>query len=68
MCNNVTVGRDKKNTSDSCTWYRVRVIRIPQQLTDLLFGAFAKLRKATISFVMSVRLSVRLNGTTRCPL
>jgi hypothetical protein len=29
------------------------------------FGAFAKLRKPTISFVMSVRLSVRPHGTTR---
>jgi hypothetical protein len=28
-------------------------------------GAFAKLRKATISFVVSVRLSVRPHGTTR---
>jgi hypothetical protein len=26
----------------------------------LFFGAFAKLRKATISFVMTVRLSVRM--------
>jgi len=33
-----------------------------------LLGAFAKLRKATISFVMSVRLSVRPHGTTRFPL
>jgi hypothetical protein len=31
-------------------------------------GAFAKLRKPTISFVMSVRLSVRPHGTTRLPL
>jgi len=30
-------------------------------LTDLIFGAFAKLRKATISFLMSVSLSVRLS-------
>ena len=28
-------------------------------------GAFAKLRKATISFVMSVRLSLRPHGTAR---
>jgi len=31
-------------------------------------GAFAKLRKATISFVMTVRLSVRPHGTTQLPL
>jgi hypothetical protein len=31
-------------------------------------GAFAKLQKATISFVVSVRLCVRLNGTTWLPL
>ena len=29
-------------------------------LTSAFLGAFAKLRKATIGFVMSVRLSVRL--------
>jgi hypothetical protein len=32
------------------------------------FGKFAKLRKTTISFVMSVRLYVRPHGTTRLPL
>ena len=31
-------------------------------------GAFAKLRKATVSFVKSVRPSVRMDGTTRPPL
>jgi hypothetical protein len=31
-------------------------------------GAFEKLRKATISFVMPGRLSVRLHGTPRFPL
>jgi len=31
-------------------------------------GAFAKLRKTTISFVISVRLSFRPHGTTRLPL
>jgi hypothetical protein len=31
-------------------------------------GSFAKLRKATISFDMSVCPSVCLNGTTRLPL
>jgi hypothetical protein len=31
-------------------------------------GAFAKLRKATISFVMSVRLSIRPHRTPRLPL
>jgi hypothetical protein len=38
----------------------------------LLLGAFAKLRKATINFVMpvlpSARLSVYPHGTTRLPL
>jgi hypothetical protein len=33
-----------------------------------LLGAFAKLREATVSFVMSVCLSVRSYGTTRLPL
>jgi len=52
--------------------------RVPLSLhTDSIFclflfvtflGAFAKLRKATISFVMSVRLSVRPHRTARLPL
>jgi len=33
----------------------------------VLLGAFAKLRKATTSFVISVRLSVCPHGTTRLP-
>ena len=42
-------------------------------LSPSLLGAFAKLRKATVSFVMSVRLSVLSpfvypHGTTRLPL
>jgi len=39
-------------------------------VTILPLGAFAKLRKATISFVMSVCLSVYVcpHGTTRLPL
>jgi hypothetical protein len=31
-------------------------------------GAFSKLRKAAICFVLSVRLSLRPHGTTRFPL
>ena len=31
-------------------------------------GAFAKFRKAAISFVMSIRSSIRPHGTTRLPL
>ena len=33
----------------------------------MFLGAFAKLRKATTSFVMYVRLSVRSHGTTQLP-
>jgi len=33
-----------------------------------ILGAFVKLRRATISFVMSIRLSVRPHGTTRYQL
>jgi len=37
--------------------------------TTLRFlGAFAKLRKATTSFLMSIRLSVRPHATARLPL
>jgi hypothetical protein len=45
-------------------WY---VFRFPVKITAFL-GAFAKFRKATISFVASVRLSIRPHGTTRLPL
>jgi hypothetical protein len=34
----------------------------------LFFGALAKLRETSITFFMSVRLSVRRHGTTRLPL
>jgi len=37
-------------------------------LLSALLGAFAILRKATISFIMSVRLSFRPHGTTRLQL
>ena len=37
-------------------------------VTPLFLGAFTKLRKATISFVMSVCPSVRQHGTIRLPL
>jgi uncharacterized membrane protein SpoIIM required for sporulation len=37
--------------------------------TTLRFlGAFAKLRKATANFLMSIRLSVRPHGITLLPL
>ena len=45
------------------------VIQIFQtEINGTFLGAFAKLRKATISFVMSVRLSVCPHGTSRLPL
>jgi len=37
-------------------------------LRELFLGTLAKLRKATMSFVMSVRPSVRLHATVRLPL
>jgi hypothetical protein len=44
------------------------VFRISLQLSSGTFlGAFVKLRKATISFVMSVHPSVRPHGTTLLP-
>ena len=45
-----------------------RLIRNRDKLPRTFLGAFARLRKATISFVMSVRLYVRPHGTTRLPL
>ena len=40
----------------------------PRHPVYAFLGAFAKFRKATISFVMSVRLSVRPHETARLPL
>jgi hypothetical protein len=41
----------------------------PKNATEFRFlGAFVKLRKATIIFVMSVRLTFRPHWTTRVPL
>jgi hypothetical protein len=37
-------------------------------VSEAFLGAFAKLQKAAISFVMSLCLSVRPHGTTRLPL
>jgi len=37
-------------------------------MSQILLGAFAKVRKAAISFVMSVCPCVRLHGTTRLQL
>jgi len=34
----------------------------------MFLGAFAKFRKATVSFAMSIRPSVRSHVTTRLPL
>jgi hypothetical protein len=45
-------------------WYLVK----RSSVKKILLGAFVKLRKATISFDMSVRLSVRQHATTRHPL
>jgi hypothetical protein len=44
------------------------VLRLPLLYTSVLLGAFAKLRKATVSFVMLVRLSVCPHETTRLPI
>ena len=41
----------------------IRVINVERILLNYRLGAFTKLRKATISFVMSVRLSSRNNST-----
>jgi hypothetical protein len=46
------------------TTLRMRV----QAVMATLLGAFAKLRKTTISLVMSVRLSICPHGATRLPL
>jgi hypothetical protein len=57
-------------------WWKIgnkspRLWRNTRRFFALFFGAFSKLRRATISFVVSVRrtfcLSVCLSGTTRSP-
>ena len=48
----------------SCVVYR----QFDALARDAFLGAFAKLRKAPVSFVRPVRLSVRPHGTTRLPL
>ena len=40
----------------------------PSRFSERFLGAFAKLRKATVSFVMCVCLPVCLHGTTRLSL
>jgi hypothetical protein len=64
-------------TAAECVYCAVRTAYIRLRLRSLitfrwlisvLSGAFAKLRKATISFVVSVRPSVCPHGTTRLPL
>jgi hypothetical protein len=37
-------------------------------IVSAVLGAFAKFQKATISFIVSVSLSVRPHGKTRLPL
>jgi len=49
----------------------VIVFHVTHSVTLLLcnfWGAFAKMRKATVSFIVSVCLSVSPHGTTRLPL
>ena len=47
--------------------FRARTTDVPSSRLRFL-GAFAKLRKGAISFVMSVHLSFRPHGITRLPL
>ena len=48
--------------------WKSNVLRVVHGTKTRFLGAFAKLRKATISFVMSVRTFVRQHGTIRLPL
>jgi hypothetical protein len=67
-----------KCTSNACQlWHSVGGINdstsnynilLPCILVCIFLGAFAKLRKATISFLISVRPSVRPHCTTQLPL
>jgi hypothetical protein len=59
----------RNTASQMMTWWRGYLIRFALVIWIWLFlGAFAKLRKATVSFVMSVCPSVCPRGTTRLPL
>jgi hypothetical protein len=57
----------KKNFGESSYWVGTWRRCSLWERTEFL-GAFAKLRKKTVSFFMSVRLQVRPYGTTRLPL
>jgi hypothetical protein len=46
----------------------IKIFFTQKQVKDQFLGTFGKLRKATISFVMSGRPSVCPHGTTRLPL
>jgi hypothetical protein len=50
-----------------CTVFLMR-LPIPVRVHPYVLGAFAKLRKASISFVTSVYPSARPRGTIRLPL
>ena len=61
--------RLNKGTTQGNNNYYERECKSLSCKPDITFsGAFAKLQKATITFVMSVCLSVCPHGTTRLPL
>ena len=53
------------DTVDTVT---VSDLNVCNNVTLPFLGAFAKLRKASVTFIMSGRPSASLNGTTRLPL
>jgi hypothetical protein len=63
----------KKIPEETLRWENYFAVGISQVITEgelvnHSLGTFTKLRKATISYVMSVCLCVCLHGTTRFPL
>jgi len=51
-----------------CVTVRYRIVSDCYYLLSHFLGAFPKLRKANISFIMSVRPSVLPHGTTQLPI
>jgi hypothetical protein len=64
----VTMWVTYRNFKYVIIWHSIDVFWYDDKIKPRFLGAFSKLRKATICFVMSVCLSVCLHGTTRLPL
>ena len=58
---------NKYSSCDNCELFHNQTSLFQMVIKRVLLGAFTKLRKTTISFVMPVRSSVCPHGTTLLP-